>query len=332
MDRRIGATVVLVSLLGVAGALAPIHFSYVYSDSMAPTLHQNDAYLVYETDDVAVGDVIVFRSRATDSYVTHRVVGDTPAGYVTKGDGNPSTDQAAGYDHVQDAAIVGRVITVGGSPVRIPWVGWGIAVIRSNHWLVLALAAGALLVHASRSAPDTARSITRVEDVVRPLFLAALLTTVALSVTAGQETDLSYVAVEGNVDGPRTVQVGQGSTETVRLTRPGIPGTTVVATGEGVAVTNRTANATTIEYAIHIPPPTEPGPHGGTLTVTRYPAVLPRSVLTGLHAIHPVASGIATGVVLLAPVYLAYLLTVDGRTPIRPSKRRWIRKLVEEDQ
>lgn len=60
--------------------------------SMEPTLGGCDLLLYGPADDVDVGDVVIFDAPWRDGLVIHRVVGETSAGYVTRGDANPVPD------------------------------------------------------------------------------------------------------------------------------------------------------------------------------------------------------------------------------------------------
>jgi len=69
---------------------------------------------------VDVGDAVIYR--ADDRYIHHRVVAETDAGYVTKGDAVGVTDQSVGYPYVTRENLVGVVVL----SVPISWV-WGLA-------------------------------------------------------------------------------------------------------------------------------------------------------------------------------------------------------------
>ena len=84
-------TWILLSVLLVG--LRPI---VVSSGSMSPGLRPGDVLLVADpTDLVAPGTIITFEDPDSTESITHRVVEITEAGYVTRGDANPSVDAAA---------------------------------------------------------------------------------------------------------------------------------------------------------------------------------------------------------------------------------------------
>ncbi|MFC7165460.1 signal peptidase I [Halospeciosus flavus] len=117
MLRTVGFGLFVVVALLLLPANAPVQVGYVYSDSMEPTLGVDDGYLLVPADAVEVGDVVTFQLETRDTLVTHRVVGRTDGGFLTKGDANPSADQASGHPPVTSEDVVGRVLTVGGTPL-----------------------------------------------------------------------------------------------------------------------------------------------------------------------------------------------------------------------
>jgi signal peptidase len=82
----------------------------VAGTSMEPTYHTGDLALVRRTDDVAVGDVIVYAVPAGEPgegrHVIHRVIGGDPvAGWVTQGDNRDRPD----IWHPRRTDVVGTV-------------------------------------------------------------------------------------------------------------------------------------------------------------------------------------------------------------------------------
>lgn len=126
-------------VLAVAGGQLlgePVLFSYVTTGSMAPTLAPGDGFLVapgVAAGTVAEGDVVVFRAEHLHGggLVTHRVVGKTDGGYVTRGDANPFTDQAGSEPPVAPDRVKARAIEVGGRPVTIPHLGTALVALRT---------------------------------------------------------------------------------------------------------------------------------------------------------------------------------------------------------
>lgn len=80
------ALVVLAPLvLQIAFVVLPEVGSYsVMSGSMEPVIQTGSLVYVYDTDDYTEGDIITFVEQGET--VTHRIVDDTPEGFVTKGE------------------------------------------------------------------------------------------------------------------------------------------------------------------------------------------------------------------------------------------------------
>jgi signal peptidase I len=97
----------------------PYPMAAVTSSSMWPALHKGDLVVlqgVGSLDDLSVGDIIAFRHE--DGFAIHRIAKIEGDRITTKGDANSMEDPAIG---IQD--VVGRVFKLGGSLVRVPYVG-----------------------------------------------------------------------------------------------------------------------------------------------------------------------------------------------------------------
>jgi signal peptidase len=96
----------------------------VEEHSMLPTLEQGDLVVIEKVpaSSVHVGDIIVYGgscssildSNGAPISVIHRVVEVTSSGFITKGDNNPYTDQAAGIatGPITQDCIEGKVVFV----------------------------------------------------------------------------------------------------------------------------------------------------------------------------------------------------------------------------
>lgn len=318
-------------LLVVAPAGFPVQLSYVTSDSMEPTLETNDGFLVVSSDAVETGDIVTFWSDARDGYVTHRVVGETESGYLTKGDDNPSTDQAGGHPPVSRTDVVGEVATIRGEPVVVPGFGLLVSTLRGLSSALLVGVTLLLLLVSVRESGRTerpARSVLTVRSVLRPVFVASLVSAIALMYVGGAVHDFTYVAVASSSAGPNTLTVGEAETTTMVVNRSAPPFTRTVVSAENMAVANRTENASSITVAARIPPPESTGRYPTSLRVHTYPAVLPTAVLRALHGVHPLVAGSAVSIVVFLPMYLLSVLLWDGRTPIRPSRSRVVHRIA----
>jgi signal peptidase I len=111
-------TVVLIVFLIVFGYFVLTYTRRVSGTSMLPTLKEGDLVVIQVVNMSAVhnGNIIVYDPpcSAVGEAVIHRVVGTENGGFITKGDNNPITDQAAGIaaSPITANCLVGKVVFV----------------------------------------------------------------------------------------------------------------------------------------------------------------------------------------------------------------------------
>lgn len=128
---EVALAVALVSLVAGAVVGQPVLLSYVETGSMAPTMEPGDGFVAVPpalAGPPAEGDVVTYRAETLHggSLTTHRIVGETEGGYLTRGDANPFTDQDGGEPPVTEDRIVAHALQVGGRVVVIPYLGTAI--------------------------------------------------------------------------------------------------------------------------------------------------------------------------------------------------------------
>jgi len=135
--------VVAVSVLILGNLLGqPLLLGFVETDSMSPTLESGDMFFAlptFVTGSPSKGDVVVYEAEEIQGggLTTHRVVGETDGGYITKGDSNPFTDQDGGEPVVTEGKVVADVLQVGGTVVSVPYVGTAVGSVRGSvAWLL----------------------------------------------------------------------------------------------------------------------------------------------------------------------------------------------------
>lgn len=330
---RAHVTIALLFAAVVAGAfLVPVQPLYASSDSMAPAIETGDLYFVHTDASVSTGDVVTFESDEYGELVTHRVVGEKPAGYVTKGDANPSTDQEAGHPVVARAAVVGEVVSINGRPVTVAGAGPLAERLASFRFGILSLGAllvlslwGRSLLGGQRSVPT--RGVIYVGDVITPLFAGSLLVCLLLVFWGASTHELNYVASQGSVTAVHTVPVGEAAVRTVTVDMFTLPGTTTIVEAQGVSVLEQTATATGLELLVEVPAQSTTGLHQASVAVATYPATLPRAAIEWLHGVHWLAAALGTIAPVYGPVALIYVTFVDGRMPVRWPANRWLRRV-----
>ncbi len=107
----------------------------VISGSMSGSIEINDMILIHAEDTYTTGDVITFYSGST--LVTHRIIGETERGFITKGDANNTADLYP----VPITDVVGKVVLV------IPQIGAIIEALRTplGMTVLLGIALGMIL-------------------------------------------------------------------------------------------------------------------------------------------------------------------------------------------
>jgi len=117
-----GATLILVVFVVamILGQLLgqPILLGFVLTGSMdaePANMAPGDGFVAIPpvfVDDIETGDVVTFNARELQGggLTTHRVVGQTEEGYITRGDANPFTDQDGPEPPVREAQIVAVIL------------------------------------------------------------------------------------------------------------------------------------------------------------------------------------------------------------------------------
>lgn len=151
----LGINIYLVNANNLLGNKLPMPFGYgaavVLSGSMEPTFSKDDLILVKKTDNIAIGDIVVYQSN--DSLVVHRVVSMDGDMVVTKGDANNIED--ASFDK---SAIKGVVIGC------IPSLGVVVNAIKTPAGTVVVLLCAFLLTELSFR-KQKASDDKRIEDI-----------------------------------------------------------------------------------------------------------------------------------------------------------------------
>ena len=128
----------LIAARKIFGETQPTVFGYstavVVSGSMSGSIEIDDLIITRRTGNYTAGDVITYTSG--NAQVTHRIVRETPEGFITKGDANNVEDR----EPIAYEAIVGKVVAV------IPGVGRWIAYLRSPLGMCCLVLIGFLVI------------------------------------------------------------------------------------------------------------------------------------------------------------------------------------------
>ncbi|WP_436924050.1 signal peptidase I [Halosimplex amylolyticum] len=363
LAARFGELLVAAAVVAlVVGAVLgqPVLFGFVETGSMAPTLNPGDGFVAVPTavaGDVQEGDVVVFRAQNLQGggLTTHRVVGETDAGYITKGDANPFTDQDGVEPAVTEDQIVAKALSVGDTVVAIPYLGVAVVAIRgvvqaaqgtiaqalgmdesagSNGAGVFLVTLGVVLfvltaVQESLAGPRRERTRSRNRPAVvdtRKLAAVFLLVVLVPANTAMLVPSATHdIAIEGDVvDGSDEFVPGEPATWEYRYTNYGVVPLAFAfeSTAGNVTVPDSprvlwgSGNAS-VSVSMVTPPPGERAT--GQIREYRYLLVLPPPVVGALHDVHPALALLAVNVVLVLAV-----LFVSGRLlGFGPLRLRW---------
>lgn len=351
---ELSVALVVVSLLLGQVLGTPVLLGYVETGSMEPTLEPGDGFVAIPTaldGDIDEGDVIVFRAEVLQGggLTTHRVVGETERGYITRGDANPFTDQAGGEPPVKQGQIVATALQVGGSVVVIPNLGVlvtglqdtfqqvqrTLAVVTGSRLFLgaqgfayvllafsMALYLGDLLAD-DTSVRDYAREYSRDEGIspglVVALFAAILVVsaTAAMVVPAGTQ-EIGIVSAEFTSENPTVIQKGESATVPYDVPNAGLVPVAVYLepASEGVSVSPnrvRVPGRSKVTVQLTLVAPDETGYYRRYVSRYRYLALLPRPEMNTLYAVHPWVPIVVIDALLAGGVALLGLLRLDGR-------------------
>ena len=331
LTRAIIIVVLLLGLLVSATTVSPVRLQAAESDAMAPTINENDVYLVGGAQTIESGDVILFWSPERGEFLTRRVVEQTEAGYITTADGTSSTDQANDLSPVPRSGVVGKVVTIGGQLAVIPGVAGPISVVGEFTLVLLGLMVGliAFLISRGRQRYEretSNRRVWRVKDIALAVFLVGLIVSVALTPLGASSFQVTFIATEDGGESGYTVPVGETVTRTLSLPVDRQPFSRVVVRSEGLTIEDWRWTADAIEVTVSVPATAATGRQPAAIQVFPYPAVLPRDHLERLHDIHPIGAIFGSVVALIGLPLLLYGLFVDGNRPLKPRQGRRTRR------
>jgi signal peptidase len=122
--------VLLIAINIISFVSGQSYIAVVSGSSMEPILSTGDVVFIFPVrspSEIGLGDVIVYKSQG-GRYIIHRVINIISIGgktyFITKGDNNPIPDTFGyGYPGVPFENIVGKVVSISGGVVKIPYIG-----------------------------------------------------------------------------------------------------------------------------------------------------------------------------------------------------------------
>lgn len=322
----------------VVGALLdrPVFMSYVYSDSMTPTISRGDLFFINPFSRSAdVGDIIVFNLRGT--WTVHRVVAIVEDGYITQGDNNVGTDQQGGRaPPVSKDKIAGKVITIGGAPLKIPRLGGylqGRISSRDKMFLAGALIIfGALVFGTSGNKVKHRKRKKFFKLKFKTLYILAsalLLVMIATSIfVSWQVFSIEYAVTSAG--GQREGWYLPGSTFEKELSiknanfypmmyfiSAGTPNIADISSTEFDLSPNEEK-----KIEVTIDAPEETSLFSDKVVVNAYMPLLPKTIIKRLYLIHPIVPVLAMLLETSAFLGLVYLLSGIGEEDVLKIRNR----------
>ncbi|WP_299334678.1 signal peptidase I [Haloplanus sp.] len=337
--------VILVLVVGQAIG-GPVVLGFVRTGSMQPALDPGDGFLAVPIEvagPVESGDVIVFRAEEIQGggLTTHRVVGETERGYVTRGDNNAVTDQDSGEPPVKNGQIVSKVVRLNGQVLVLPHLGDATSsvqetAVNAQRRLAVFLGVGSILgttggfsvlaaivfalylVDTIRNGRGRSRDRGRTRSrefgldprlVVGALTLILLLgLTLPMAVPSGTER-IDFVSASFESERPTVIQTGESKGHDRRLSNAGLLPTKVYVKApdddvdvEPGEVRLAPDSETNVTVTLHAPDST--GGYHRFVSHYHYLAVLPDSMLDSLYRWHPWLPIIVIDALMGVPFYV----------------------------
>jgi signal peptidase len=362
VQKSITAVLVIIAVTLVVGQLLgqPLLVGYVATGSMEPTIAVGDGFIAIPpvlAGGVSPGDVITFEAQSLDGGgpTTHRVIEETPEGYITQGDANSFTDQAAGEPPVNDAQVYAVALQIGGDVVVLPSLGGAatavqngvstvtesvgagsggqIGIVTSGFGIVLitlTLIYGFLTSDHSRQTKRSTRrsSVVSGRVIVAGLVLLLMLPVMTSMMLPSETETINMLSVNPSVDdGSSRIIAGETTAlpSTVENNQY-VPKVVLVETkSHGIGVSNSSiaiSHGESSSVGLTVTAPDETGPFSRSYSQHHYLYVLPIPIITLLHAIHPFVAMVTISLLSTTPIVLLYGFLVGIRPiSIRSTQR-----------
>ena len=363
--RSVELLALLLVLSLVAGQLLgqPVLLAFVETGSMASTMEPGDGFVAIPAQlagPVEAGDVVTFRAEEIQGggLTTHRIVGETDRGYITRGGANPFTDQDSDEPPVKDAQIVAVAWSPGGEVFVVPGLGTAVqgvqgvlgfaqrtlasllgtrSLLGTQGLAYLLFAATALYYLAgeyrSRGGRSRERKSRSRETGLDPRLVMLVFTlvlvggaTAAMVGPAGQQ-QYGVVSAEFESDRPTVIPAGESNSVPYPVGNSGIIPVHVYVepASDGVAVEPRHLYLERGELrntSVTLQAPPETGYYRRFVVQHRYLALLPASTIDALYTTHPWLPIVAVDLLLGVPFYVLGVALLGGGRIRRRSRDR----------
>ncbi|MGQ4554363.1 signal peptidase I [Halobellus sp. GM3] len=340
----------------------PILLGFVVTGSMSPTLEPGDGFVAVPpalAGDIEDGDVVTFDAQELEGggLTTHRIVGRTDEGYITRGDANPFTDQDSDEPPVQESQIAAVALQVNGEVVVLPNLGTAAMAMQEGVGFVVGIVAGvpgmggladgdlgtmmlvgggALLLYSfavdsvSSGRGRDSRSTSRGGVIRASVVLLVILSLIVVPITASMvlpsgTDDITIVSSDAPSESPTVIQRGGSETVDYEITNSGYitrvaiiePASTGVVIDQTTHVVSRGQTSGTTAT---IYAPEETGTYVRSISEWQYVRLLPVPVIVRLHAIHPFVVVAAIDLAVIVALSTVFVVAV-GLEPLRLRSR-----------
>ncbi|MBM4236458.1 MAG: signal peptidase I [Firmicutes bacterium] len=284
-------------LLGVM-IFTPSGPAHVISGSMEPEIRTGSTIFIVPAGKIDVGEIIVFHPVGTKhEMIVHRVVEETPEGYITRGDAVSQTDQELGEPPVTDERVAGKVLTIQGSVIQISYSKF------INLALGLCLALG--FYWTSTATKIVRKKRLRFKHVQQyVLVFCTMIVLFSMILGSGAES-VTFLASENPGTRPDHIKVGEtGNVDFQVKNRSPLPVLVYVEgpLNRGSGIIRPFSESVT---DVGIPARHDPGWYEVIIKKYTYPVVLPPVLINTLYSISPF---LAMAAVLAAVVCLLNLI------------------------
>ena len=299
----------------------PVFVSYVYSNSMYPTLKRWDVFFINPLSKGNVGDIIVFN--LSGKWTVHRVYAITEEGYITKGDNNVATDQQDGKNPpVPRDQVIGKVLTIGGKPVKIPGLGKHV-----NSPLGMALLGAAGLLSILSDSSEVKRRRKRVIITTEQLYVGLVGLLAMAIIFVGSMSwggiDVTYASTLAGGQREGWYLPGSVVEKNVTVSNPTYIPMLIIAEGKVLKRTTFILGGhEEVSVPIRIEVPEETRIYTERINIYSYYPILPPSIVEGLYSIDPHLPLIVEGlIVFFGMLAIKPLLGEPEVIMVRRSKR-----------
>ncbi len=315
-----------ISILG-AMIITPFGPARVISGSMEPEIRTGSTIFLIPVKEVVLGDVIVFHpDKLGRELIVHRVVGETPEGFITKGDATTLTDQERGEPPVTLKRTVGKVVVINNEIPQIDYrtflnLMMGLSVVLGIYWTVSGM----------RKRKRRLR-VKHIQSFVLGLSIMVLVFTAILG--SGTLT-VSYLSSQN--PGSRTdhVKVGEpGEMEFTGRNRSLIPAL-VYMEGPVNGTANLVLPLSEFKATLEVPPRDETGWFEMSIEQYTYPVAMPPFIIDALYRVSPYLAMIVVTSFTITLIYLTLRimepwmpLSILGGKRLSRSYRRFKRSLI----